>query len=78
MAKSLQIELVAKYDKKQYLKESMVWGGGVQICEGGSISACDRDDVSSHLMYYQLFSEILEYELILFRSSHFDYDMEKS
>ena len=53
-------------------------GGGVQICEGGSISARDRDDVSSHLMYYQLFSEILEYELILFRSSHFDYDMEKS
>ena len=44
-------------------------GGGVQICEGGSISACDRDDVSSHLMYYQLFSENLEYELILFRSS---------
>ena len=65
---------------KQYLKESMVWGGGggVQICEGGSISACDRDDVSNHLMYYQLFSEILEYELILFRSSHFDYDIEKS
>ena len=53
-------------------------GGGVQICEGGSISACDRDDVSNHLMYYQLFSEILEYELILFRSSHFDYDIEKS
>ena len=59
-------------------KYGMRGGGGVQICEGGSISARDRDDVSSHLMYYQLFSEILEYELILFRSSHFDYDMEKS
>ena len=63
---------------KRYLKESMVSKSMVQICEGGSISACDRDDVSSHLMNYQLFSEILEYELILFRSSHFDYDMEKS
>ena len=27
-----------------------------------------RDDVSSHLKYYQLSSEILEYKLILFRS----------
>ena len=53
-------------------------GGGGQICGGGAISAWDRDDVSSHLMYYQLFSEILEYELILFRSSHFDYDIDKS
>ena len=45
-------------------------GVGVQI-------HCDRDDVSSHLKYYQLSSEILEYKLILFRSGHFDHDMEK-
>ena len=51
--------------------------------EGGSKSAgCPnllwhRDDVSSHLKYYQLFREILEYKLILFRSGHFDHDMEK-
>ena len=32
-----------------------------------------RDDVSSHLKYYQLSSEILEYKLILFRSGHFDH-----
>ena len=36
-----------------------------------------RDDVTSHLKYYQLSSEILEYKLILFRSGHFDHDMEK-
>ena len=36
-----------------------------------------RDDVSSHLKHYQLSSEILEYKLILFRSGHFDHDMEK-
>ena len=35
--KSLQIELVTKYDTKDTLKESLVGGG--QICEGGSISA---------------------------------------
>ena len=37
---------------------------------------CDRDKVSSHLKYYQLSSEILKYKLILFRSGHFDHDME--
>ena len=42
--------------------------GGVQIT---------RDDVSSHLKYYQLSSELLDDELILFRSSHFDHVMEK-
>ena len=36
-----------------------------------------RNDVSSHLKYYQLSSEILDYKLILFRSGHFDHDMEK-
>ena len=35
------------------------------------------DDVSSHLKYYQLSSEILDYKLILFRSGQFDHDMEK-
>ena len=34
-------------------------------------------DVSSYLKYYRLSSEILEYKLILFRSGHFDHDMEK-
>ena len=65
--------------------------GGIQICEGGggSISArgfepggvqirCDRENISIHLKYYQLSSEILEYKLILFRSGHFDHDMEKN
>ena len=37
-----------------------------------------QNDVSSHLKYYQLSSEILDYKLILFRSGHFDHDiMEK-
>ena len=36
-----------------------------------------RDDVSSHLKYYQLSSEILEYKLSLFWSSHLGLDMEK-
>ena len=36
-----------------------------------------RDDVSSHLKYYQLSSEILEYKLSLFWSGHFGPDMEK-
>ena len=44
---------------------------GVQI-------RCDRDNISSHLKYYQLSSETLEYKLILFRSGHFDHDMEKN
>ena len=65
--------------------------GGIQICEGGGgvhirsrISTggvqirCDRDNISIHLKYYQLSSEILEYKLILFRSGHFDHDMEKN
>ena len=52
--------------------------GGPNLQRGGSISACHRDDVSSHLMYYQLSSEILEYKLILFRSGHFDHDIEKT
>ena len=63
-------------------------GGGPNLRRGGSISArgfepggvqirCDRDNISSHLNYYQLSSEILEYKLILFRSGHFDHDMEK-
>ena len=36
-----------------------------------------QDDVSSHLKYHQLSSKILDYKLILFRSGHFDHDMEK-
>ena len=36
-----------------------------------------RDVVSSHLKYYQLSSEILEYKLNLFWSGHFGPDMEK-
>ena len=36
-----------------------------------------QDDVSSHLKYYHLSSKILEYELILFRSGHFDLEMGK-
>ena len=50
---------------------SRIWTGGVQI-------RCDRDNISIHLKYYQLSSEILEYKLILFRSGHFDHDMEKN
>ena len=34
-----------------------------------------RDDVSSHMKYYQLSSEILEYKLFLFHSGHFGLDM---
>ena len=37
-----------------------------------------RNDVSSHLKYYQLSGEILDYKLILSRSGHFDNDMEKN
>ena len=51
---------------------SSVGGGG-----GGPNSLGHRDDVSSHLKYYQLSSEILDYKLILFRSGQFDHDMEK-
>ena len=36
-----------------------------------------RDDVSSHLKYYQLSSEILEYKLSLFWSGHLGPDTEK-
>ena len=44
---------------------------------GGPNPPGHRDDVSSHLKYYRLSSEILDYKLILFRSGHFDHDMEK-
>ena len=55
------------------------FGRGVQICEGGGpYPLWHRDDVSSYLKYYQLSSEILDYKLILFRSGHFDHDMEKN
>ena len=37
----------------------------------------DRDDVSSHLKYYQLSSEIFEYKLSLFWSGHLGADTEK-
>ena len=63
---------------------SLSFVGGSKSAEGGpnpggSKSAkTPRDDVSSYLKYYQLFSEILDYKLILFRSGHFDHDiMEK-
>ena len=36
--KSLQLELVTEYDTNDAQKESLVGGGGVKICEGGSIS----------------------------------------
>ena len=36
-----------------------------------------HDGVSSYLKYYHLSSKILEYELILFRSGHFDLEMGK-
>ena len=35
--KSLQLELVTEYDTNDAQKESLV-GGGIKICEGGSIS----------------------------------------
>ena len=41
-----------------------------------SLPEC-QDDVSSYLKYYHLSSKILEYELILFRSGHFDLEMGK-
>ena len=51
---------------------------GVQIRAGGQNPLGHRDDISSHLKYYHLSSEILDYKLILFRSGHFDHDiMEK-
>ena len=65
-----------------------VWlgGGGSKSVKGGPYPPadlnwgvqirCDRDKVSSHLKYCQLSSEILKYKLILFRSGHFDHDME--
>ena len=44
--------------------------------EGNLISLLEcRDDVSSHMKYYQLSSEILEYKLFLFHSGHFGLDM---
>ena len=45
---------------------------------GGPNPLGHRDDVSSCLKYYQLSSEILDYQLILFRSGHFDHNMEKN
>ena len=36
-----------------------------------------RDDVSSHLKYYQLSSEIFEFKLTLFSSGQLGPDMEK-
>ena len=81
IGKSLQIELVTKYDTKDDWKESLV--GGSKSAKGGSISAggpnplWHGDDVSSYLKYYQLSSEILDYKLILFRSGHFDHNVEK-
>ena len=45
---------------------------------GGPNPPGHRDDVSSHLKYYRLSSEILDHKLILFRSGHFDHDMEKN
>ena len=88
----MQIELVTKYDTKDAYKESLV--GGSESAKGGPYPLADldrgsksaggpnplwhRDDVSSYLKYYQLSSEILDYKLILFRSGHFDHDMEKN
>ena len=66
---------------------SLSFVGGSKSAEGGSKSASGfggpnplghRDDVSSYLKYYQLSSEILDYQLILFRSGHFDHIMEKN
>ena len=67
--KRFQIELVTKYD-------TMV--GGSKSAKGGPYPLLHRDDISRHLKYYQLSSEILDYKLILFRSGHFDHDMEKN
>ena len=82
------MELVTKYDTNDAKKESLMGGSksakgrGVhirsRIWTGGFQIRCDRDNISSHLKYYQLSSEILEYKLILFRSGHFDHDMEKN
>ena len=57
---------------------SLSFVGGSKFAEGGPNPPGHRDDVSSHLKYYQLSSEILDYKLILFRSSHFDHDVEKN
>ena len=63
---------------KGCLKRKFGWGGGSKSVKGGPYPLadlnwgvqirCDRDNVSSHLKYYQLSSEILKYKLILFRS----------
>ena len=72
---------------------SLSFVGGSKSAEGGPYPLTDlnrglnlggpnplghRDDVSSCLKYYQLSSEILDYQLILFRSGHFDHNMEKN
>ena len=72
---------------------SLSFVGGAKSAEGGPYPLTDlnrglnlggpnplghRDDVSSCLKYYQLSSEILDYQLILFRSGHFDHNMEKN
>ena len=72
---------------------SLSFVGGSKSVEGGPYPLTDlnrglnlggpnplghRDDVSSCLKYYQLSSEILDYQLILFRSGHFGHNMEKN
>ena len=56
---------------------SLSFVGGSKSTEWGPNPLGHRDDVSSHLKYYQLSSEILKSKLILFRFVHFDHDMEK-
>ena len=56
---------------------SLSFVGGSKFAEGGPNPPRHRDDVSSHLKYYQLSSEILDYKLILFLYGQFDHDMEK-
>ena len=57
---------------------SLSFVGGSKSEQGVKNPLGHRDDISSHLKYYHLSSEILDYKLILFRSGHFDrHDMEK-
>ena len=63
------------FEPGEYIYTSGFGPGGPNL--GGPNTPGHRDDVSSHVKYYRLSSEILAFKLILFRSGHFDHDMAK-
>ena len=54
------------------------FGGGVQICEGRSISAVTWGRRIESFEALPAIPGILEYKLTVFRSGYFDQDMEKN